>query len=458
MARRALASSCTATTAVASVRSGQANALAKFDSPAFSLPIQPGHALGWGLVALAIANLGRIPVFSTGDRDAAIVLNDLFVAGLTTFCIIAAVLRQSMWLDRVAVFALAFAVVGFGSALAAVPQFGLSAPQLLISLSYLARWLVYFGVYLFVINNVRYDQVSGIWNVLVKVMLAFAIFGIFQSFFLPNFAQMVYPNAREYIDWDPQGHRLVSTLLEPNLAASMVLLVLLVQLAQIASGAGIPWWQPATFLLALTLTLSRSGILAFAAGLTVIVLARGVSLRLLRLFGIILFLSTALVPRLISLLQTYARFDVGSGTSAGTRVVAWLIALDTISRHPIIGVGFNTYGYVKNHAGIPLEGAAANSSDGGLLFAAVMTGMVGLCLYLLMLGSVVSRCRRLWRLRDISPEDRGLAIGVAAGVVALCIHSLFANSLFTTFVMEMMWVLWGLTFVVSRGVAEKRNG
>jgi O-antigen ligase len=450
-------SSSTATIAAASVRSGQANALAKFDAPAFSVPIHPGHALGWALVALGIANLGRIPVFSTGDRDAAIVLNDVFVAGLASFCVIAAVLRRSLWLDRVAIWALAFAAVGFFSAIISAPQYGLSAAQLLIALSYLARWLVYFGVYLFVINNVRVDQIPGIWSVFVKVMLAFAIFGIFQSFFLPDFAQLVYPDSRAS-DWDAQGHRLVTTVLDPNLAASMILLVLLVQLAQIACGAKVAWWQPATFLLALTLTLSRSGLLAFVAGVIVILFARGISLRLLRLFGIILFFSTALVPRLISLLQAYARFDVGAGSSAGTRVFAWLVAFETIARHPVIGVGFNTYGYVKNDMGIELSGASAYGSDGGLIFATVMTGLVGLCFYVCMLAAVFARCRRLWRRLDLNAEQRGLAIGVAAGIVALCVHSLFANSLFTTFVMEMMWVLWGLTFVLAKGAGTERRG
>lgn len=435
------------------MRSGQTNELARFGAPANSIPIQPGHALGWGLVALAIANLGGIPVLSTGDRDVNLVINDIFVAGLASFCIIAAVIRKSLWLDRVAIFALAFAAVGFGSALAAVPRFGLSLMQLAIALSYLARWLVYFGVYLFVINNVRPGQVQGIWSVLLKVMLAFAIFGIFQSFFLPDFAQMVYPGARDFVDWDPQGHRLVSTILDPNLAASMILLVLLVQLAQIASGVLVPWWQPTVFLLALTLTLSRSGLLALAFGMVVILLARGISVRLLRLFGVLLFLSIALVPRLISLLQTYARFDVGTGTSAGTRVLSWIMALDTIARNPIIGVGFNTYGYVKNEAGLPLVGRSAYGSDGGLLFAAAMTGLVGLSFYVLMLGSVIGRCRRLWRRPSAKPEQKGFAIGVAAGIVALCVHSVFANSLFTTFIMELMWVMWGLTFVMARDSA-----
>jgi O-antigen ligase len=438
------------------VRNGPTNTLAHFARPAFSIPIQPGHALGWGLVTLAIANLGRIPLMSVGDNDVQFVLNDVVVVGLTSFCIVAAILRGSLWVDRVAMFALAFAAVGLGAALASVPRFGLSAGQVLISLSYLARWLVYFGVYLFIINNVRPEQIPGIWQVIVKVMLAFAIFGVFQSFFLPNFAQMVYPDSREYIDWDPQGHRLVSTILDPNLAASLILLVVLVQLGQIACGAAVPWWQPSVFLLAIVLTLSRSGLLAFGVGIVAILLARGLSLRLIRLFGFLLFLSVALLPRLIGLLQTYARFDVGSNSSAGTRVFAWIVALQTIAVHPIIGVGFNTYGYVKGSLGIPLDGKSAYGSDGGLLFAMVMTGVVGLAFYIGMLGSVVARCRRLWQEPSLTPDQRGLAIGVAAGVFAICVHSLFANSLFTTFTMEMMWVLWGLTFVMERGRAEGR--
>ena len=54
--------------------------------------------------------------------------------------------------------------------------------------------------------------------------LAFAGFGIVQSAFLPNFAQRIYPDARLYLDWDPQGHRLVSTFLDPNFAGAFILL------------------------------------------------------------------------------------------------------------------------------------------------------------------------------------------------------------------------------------------
>jgi hypothetical protein len=79
-----------------------------------------------------------------------------------------------------------------------------------------------------------------------------------------------------------------------------------------------------------------------------------------------------------------------------------------------------------------------------------MTGLAGLVCYVGMLWAVIRRCRWVWRDELIDPEHRGLAIGVCAGIVAVCVHSVFANSMFTTFVMEILWVMWGLTFVMAR--------
>jgi O-antigen ligase len=412
--------------------------------------------LGWALVALAVANIGRIPMLSTGSRTAAIALNDLAVVGIVAFCIVAALLRRSLWFDAVALWALAFAMVGALSAISGIVRFGFSIHQVAIGLSYLVRWLVYFGVYLFVINNVRVGQVEDIWRMLLKVILAFSAFGIFQSLFLPDFAQLVYPESQAYVEWDPQGHRLVSTVLEPNIAAAMIVLVLLIVLARISFGAREPWWKPVVLLVALAMTLSRSGLLALIVGFGVIVLARGISLRLLRLFGVILFLSIALLPRLLSFAQAYGKFDLGSNTSAGARVGSWILATEAVVAHPVIGVGFNTFGFYREHQGSRLEGASSYGTDGGLLFAAAMTGVIGLLLYMAMYATLIRRCRRLWKNRNLSPETRGLACGVAAGAVGICFHAFFVNSIFTTFVMEMMWVTWGLLFVVER--AEKDGG
>ena len=87
----------------------------------------------------------------------------------------------------------------------------------------------------------------------------------------------------------------------------------------------------------------------------------------------------------------------------------WLRALQVFSDSPVFGVGFNTYGYVAETYGWPRVGLAGNSTDGGLLFIAVMTGVVGLSLYLTMLAVIVRRCRLVWRDPATSPQFRALA-------------------------------------------------
>lgn len=428
-------------------------ALRSADEASWAAPswrIEPQVLLRMALLLLCVSNLIRMPVAETGVSRAPIVLNDLF-AGLVVVAGVLVTLRtRSLRLDDVTLAALLFAAVGGLSALAAVPRFGLTAFEVMLSLAYLARWLLYLALYVVVINHVRQRDVWRVWGALETAMLIFAAFGIVQSIFLPNFAQMLYPESRLYFDHDPQGHRLVSTILDPNLAAAMLLTVLLVQLAQLSTGAKVAGWKPALLLVALMLTLSRSGVLAFAVGGAVIVALRGINKRTLRFAGVGLLVLLALSPRILELAQKYSRLTL-SDASAASRVVGWGRAVGTFLEHPWVGIGFNTYGFVQERRGVAAVGIASYSVEGGLLFIAVMTGLVGVTLYSGMLWRVVRRCRRLWRTQAATPEQRGFAIGVAAMTVAMVVDSLFVNSLLTTFVMEPMFVLWGLTFVLASG-------
>jgi hypothetical protein len=105
-----------------------------------------------------------------------------------------------------------------------------------------------------IINSVRGRDIEGVWSAAEAALLAIAAFGIVQAAFLPNFAFIVYPEARELLDWDPQRHRLVSTVLEPNVAAGMIITVLLVQLARLGCGLRVPLWKPVLLFAALVLT------------------------------------------------------------------------------------------------------------------------------------------------------------------------------------------------------------
>jgi O-antigen ligase len=308
--------------------------------------------------------------------------------------------------------------------------------------------VVYFAVYLTLANSLARDDVNSVWRALERTVLAFALFGIFQSIFLPGFAQMVYPESRIYADWDPQGHRLVSTLLDPNFAGGLLMMVLLVQLGHLASGATVPRWKPMVLFAAVVMTASRSSLIALFVGGVLIVAVRGVSRRLLQLAGVAAVLLAVFAPALIEFARKLNKLTVDA--SALQRVAQWARGLRVFADHPFIGIGFNTWGYVSERYGYARLFASSYAIDGGLLFVAVMTGIVGLGLYLAMVFFVWRRSCRIWRDVAMSPETRGLALGVAAATVALCVHSLFTNSLLLPILMEVLWVLWALVFVMSR--------
>src|SRR6185437_13900717 len=68
------------------------------------------------VIVLVTANLGRIPLVSTGDREAPLLVNDLAVIAMVmmgaTACLTARLLR----VDRIMLAAAAFVMLGAGSA------------------------------------------------------------------------------------------------------------------------------------------------------------------------------------------------------------------------------------------------------------------------------------------------------------------------------------------------------
>jgi O-antigen ligase len=245
-------------------------------------------------------------------------------------------------------------------------------------------------------------------------------------------------------------------VLEPNIAAMMILIPLLVELAQLSVGAVVARWKPLLLLSALVLTLSRSGVIGLICGLIVILSIRGLSKRLLRAGIAAAGLAVLAAPLLVRLAMAYGKLHVDA--SALARLVSWARALKIFVDHPIIGVGFNTYGFVQRQYGSDQIGAAAYSSDGGLLFVAVMTGVVGLALFCWMLAAMVRECRRSWRDDRLPAQHRGLAIGATAAIVAVCASSMFVNGLLTPFVMEPLWVVCALAFAARSKVPAPAAG
>jgi hypothetical protein len=50
----------------------------------------------------------------------------------------------------------------------------------------------------------------------------------------------------------------------------------------------------------------------------------------------------------------------------------------------------------------------------------------------------------------MTPWERGTALGVAAGTLALVVHSVFVNSLLLPMLMQAQWLLWGIVYVIAQ--------
>jgi O-antigen ligase len=280
------------------------------------------------------------------------------------------------------------------------------------------------------------------------------LFGILQSAFLPKIAQMIYHDSRSF-NWDEQGRRLVSTVLEPNIAGTMLMIGVLVQVARITVGASVRWWRFLVLFTGLTLTISRSAAVGMFFGMIVIVATQGLSRRFLKAMAVVGVLAALASPFLIRYLLAFNKFSLGEGSSAAERLNVWLQAIRVVSDYPLFGVGFNTYRYALEHYGVRIVGASSYAAEGGLLFIAALTGFVGLAVYCAMCWQVVARSRSIWRDATVPASHRGLAIGTTAATVGVVFASTFVNALLATFIMEILWVLWALTFVIARAQSAR---
>lgn len=418
-------------------------------APAVRAGLRPVRVLQVMIAGLVLTNLGRAPVLFHGP-EWPVLVNDLLVWTTLAVCAAACLQARRVEVDALVGVAGVFACVGTGAAVWAAQKYALSTFELLASLTYLVRWLLYFGLYVAVINVARDADADALWGSLQRTALRFTAFGAFQVVAFTHFAQQVYPGGADNISWDDQGRRLVSTMLDPNFAGIFMLLPLLVYVAQLTFGERVPPWKPLFLLAGVLMTVSRGTTLAMAVGLALIFAVRGVNRRLAKAAAVGALLVAPALPFLVQFAAKFNKFQIDG--SAMARVEAWLHALTVFADNPVVGIGFNTYAYVGRAYGWQREGRLNTSLDGGLLFIMVVSGVVGLIVYLVLLGVIVQRCRRLWRNPSAPPRVRGFALGTGVGMVVLVLHSITVNSLLMSFMMEVQWLMAAIVVLYARTV------
>jgi len=165
---------------------------------------------------------------------------------------------------------------------------------------------------------------------------------------------------------------------------------------------------------------------------------------------VLLLLAYFMYPTLKGQIQDAQRLSIDD-PSALSRIQDWAIALEIISGNPLVGIGFNTLGFVAPRYGIIREGATSFGIAGDLITICVLTGLIGLTLYLWIYLDII---KGLSRLRDgtTSKWAKAYARGVQASTIAVLVSSFFTTLVLYPQIMAVLWILWALGKRLEEGM------
>jgi O-antigen ligase len=267
---------------------------------------------------------------------------------------------------------------------------------------------------------------NQLWYMVFVTSVILSILGFVQLILFPDFSFMA-----QY-GWDPHQGRLLSTWYDPNflggflgLAAVIILSRILVFLKENKA------WQRQNIILlsswiiglgvvfgALMLTYSRSALLAFLIGVTIVTIL--ISRKTFFLVIIILSIIVISNPRLQSRIQGAIQVDV----TASLRIQSWLETLDDIDKNPIWGIGYNT---IKYQTIVPSELNSASGRDSSLLTLWLTGGIIGLGLFIIIIFNSIIKA---WQKVSRSGLERVWGVATIAGWALILVHSMFVNSIF----------------------------
>lgn len=251
-------------------------------------------------------------------------------------------------------------------------------------------------------------------NILIYSGLGLSMLGLVQFILLPDLSFLTQWG------WDPHYFRTVSTFLDPNFAGAFFALTLILLLLFRDSASSFTSQSIILFIpvyLALLTTFSRSSYLMFLiSGVTLSFLQKS---KILLIKVLILFLILLLGFQIYVQLVSKPR-HIDRKQSASYRLSTWQQGWQLFQKHPILGVGFNSYKYaLKEYKSADeqfLSSHGSTSNDSSLLYVLSTTGIIGLIVYLYFLFSLFKYS-----------NNKNLTGAIVGG---LLIHSIFSNSLF----------------------------
>ncbi len=233
---------------------------------------------------------------------------------------------------------------------------------------------------------------------------------------LVRLARIGYPDGGviRYIEDNPAlGERAIGTWVDPNALGGILASAAIMLAPQIATkkllafGRWGRWLTLASFgaaALALLLTASRASFLALGTGLLLIAFLRHRRLLPLLFLGAVLFL---LLPQTQAYLDRLLQAFQGEDLATQMRLGEWSDSLELISRYPLTGVGFT---------GTPEIDIYTDVASMYLLMANQI-GLVGVGIFLAVVGGVFAYGWRAWIQARQNPEFAALQLGFHAALL-----------------------------------------
>lgn len=313
----------------------------------------------------------------------------------------------------------------------------LNFTELLISSSYILRWVAYASIY-FVVKDFDHNFKKGLPYFMILSGAFITVGGFIQYFFYPDLRNLYY------LGWDEHLYRMFSSFLDPNFAGAFFVLYFLFVFVFFQNLKKKTNYKYILFIIliisfiSILLTFSRSAYIMFIIGISLILVVKKqvrLLLFLLAIFSLSVFMlsKSVLKSEGTNLLRTQ---------SGDARLISINNAITIFKDNPILGVGFNSYRYAQERYGFINEEKqlihSAAGTDNSFLFILATTGIIGFSGFLYLLYKIIS-------LVNLKIKKNYFSLILFASVISLLINSFFVNSLFFPQIMLWMWILIGLT-------------
>lgn len=374
-------------------------------------------------VSLLFGQLTAIPL----SRDVFVYFHDIVLVIMLGVYVVK---KPAFWAEQYSLVAkgiFIFILMGLISLLA--NSYRYTPNELLISSLYLVRWVLYAGLYFFVVDNDKYKQI-WLWG-LYGYGLGLALIG--------NIQYVLYPDLRNlfYLGWDPHYYRLFSTLLDPNFTGLLLGLTLILGIYLFPQRYRFFMYASQCIVgLSVLLTFSRSSYIALVVGVILWILLS----KKWKLFVPLIFFSIVVVftPR-----RSIEGWNLFRSVSTLARINNMQQSFGLFVQSPIIGYGFNAIKFLhlspmdNQTTAISRSGAGIDNS---FLFLLTTTGIVGASGYLWLFYVMTKPLFALMKQEKMKSYARMYLISLAM----VLIHSMFTNSLFYPWVMMWVWILIAL--------------